>query len=301
MLAQLGQPEVNDCAKMSTMNQDGFFAFVLMPFDTSFDDVYKIGIKETADSLDILAERVDEQLYRESILERIYHQIEEAHIVIADMTGKNANVFYEVGYAHARGKLCILITADADDIPFDLKHRRHIVYGRSVDTLRARLREELEWAREEIRKARKSRIALRTQSFGGALRKNQYYAEGDVEFTIDLTNDAETNSPDIEALYFYSQRRWAVLQDGKRCGSTEADLKPHELRHFLTPPLRRLAPGAWCQLKFTATGRLGSTIKGEDLKGSYPITGRSTLRIVTLEGNFDHAIDVDVTIDDLPF
>src|SRR3954452_23592229 len=64
-------------------------------------------------------------------LERIYRQIELADIIIADMSGKNPNVFYEVGYAHAKQKLCILLTANADDIPFDLKHQRHIVYGES--------------------------------------------------------------------------------------------------------------------------------------------------------------------------
>ena len=112
---------------MDTNSQ--IFAFVLMPFDKAFDDIYKIGIKETANSLDILAERVDEQIFREGILERIYRQIELADLVVADMTGQNPNVFYEVGYAHAKGKLCILLTQNADDIPFDLKHHRHIVYG----------------------------------------------------------------------------------------------------------------------------------------------------------------------------
>lgn len=65
------------------------FAFVLMPFDKAFDDIYKIGIKETANSLGILAERVDEQIFREGILERIYRQIELADLIVADMTGQN--------------------------------------------------------------------------------------------------------------------------------------------------------------------------------------------------------------------
>lgn len=59
-----------------------FFAFILMPFDKSFDDIYKLGIKETATTLGILAERVDEQIYSEGILERIYRQIELADLVL---------------------------------------------------------------------------------------------------------------------------------------------------------------------------------------------------------------------------
>jgi hypothetical protein len=41
-----------------------------MPFNSAFDDTYKFGIKETAATLEIQAERVDEQTYSESILER---------------------------------------------------------------------------------------------------------------------------------------------------------------------------------------------------------------------------------------
>jgi ABC-type sugar transport system substrate-binding protein len=51
------------------------FAFVLMPLDDKFNDLYKFGIKKTADELGIIAERVDEQQFSETILERIYRQI----------------------------------------------------------------------------------------------------------------------------------------------------------------------------------------------------------------------------------
>jgi hypothetical protein len=70
------------------MNEESkIFAFVLMPFDKAFDDIYKLGIKETASQLGLLAERVDEQIFREGILERIYRQIEVADLILADMSG----------------------------------------------------------------------------------------------------------------------------------------------------------------------------------------------------------------------
>ena len=122
---------------MSKENE--IFAFVLMPFSSEFDDVYRIGIQEPARKLGIRAERVDEQIYAEGILERIYRQIELADIIIADMTGQNPNVFYEVGYAHAKDKLCLLLTSDVSDIPFDFKHKRHIVYGDSIQNVREQL------------------------------------------------------------------------------------------------------------------------------------------------------------------
>lgn len=115
------------------------FAFVLMPFDEAFDDVYKVGIKPACQAAGAYCERVDEQIFNERILDRVYNQIAKADIVIADMTGRNANVFYEVGYAHALDKLTILLTHNADDIPFDLKHFPHIVYGAKISVLRDEL------------------------------------------------------------------------------------------------------------------------------------------------------------------
>ena len=61
------------------------------------------------------------------------------------MTGRNANVFYEVGYSHALGKTTILLTQNADDIPFDLKHFPHIVYDAKITTLRDNLLQRLKW------------------------------------------------------------------------------------------------------------------------------------------------------------
>lgn len=122
-----------------------FFAFVLMPFDESFDDVYQIGIKEACESAGAYCERVDEQIFSERILDRIYNQIAKADLVIADMTGRNPNVFYEVGYAHALGKPTVLITKETHDIPFDLKHFPHIIYQESLKRLREDLSRTVSW------------------------------------------------------------------------------------------------------------------------------------------------------------
>jgi hypothetical protein len=80
------------------------------------------------------------------MFDRIFNQISKADVLIADMTGRNPNVFYEVGYAHALGKIVILVTQNADDIPFDLKHRQHIIYGGRIDSLKTQLTERLRWA-----------------------------------------------------------------------------------------------------------------------------------------------------------
>ena len=131
-----------------TQTTPKIFVFVLMPFDTKFDDIYELGIKAACSDAGAYCERVDEQIFEESILNRIYNQISKADLLIADMTGRNHNVFYEVGYAHALGKRVFLLTQSSDDIPFDLKHYPHIVYGGQISELKSELTKRIRWAIE---------------------------------------------------------------------------------------------------------------------------------------------------------
>jgi len=121
------------------------FVFVLMPFAKEFDDLYQFGIKACCTEAGAYCERVDETYFEEGILSRIYNQISKADIIVAEMTGRNPNVFYEVGYAHALGKRTILLTATAQDIPFDLAHYSHIIHGGRIVDLKAGLKGRIEW------------------------------------------------------------------------------------------------------------------------------------------------------------
>src|SRR5574341_1982368 len=107
----------SDSAPEPTISQSTLpkpFVFVLMPFESTFDDIYKFGIKGAADDAGAYAERIDEQIFIEGILERIFNQISKADVIVADMTGRNPNVFYEVGYAHANKKNVLLLTQSTD-------------------------------------------------------------------------------------------------------------------------------------------------------------------------------------------
>lgn len=110
-----------------------------MPFASEFDEVYQNGVKAGAFAAGVDCQRVDEQIFAEGILSRIYAEIARADLIIADMTGCNPNVFYEVGFAHALNKPVILITHAATDIPLDLKHAQHIIYGNDITRLRTQL------------------------------------------------------------------------------------------------------------------------------------------------------------------
>ncbi|CAD6491672.1 MAG: hypothetical protein CHKLHMKO_00176 [Candidatus Argoarchaeum ethanivorans] len=111
---------------------DETLCFVLIPFDENFVPIYNSIIKKVVESSKLRCTRADEIFDTRSIIEDILEHIQKARFLIADLTGRNPNVFYELGLAHAVGKEVILITQDLKDIPFDLKHYRCIVYEDSV-------------------------------------------------------------------------------------------------------------------------------------------------------------------------
>jgi hypothetical protein len=99
-----------------------------MPFDEALRPVYEDHLKAVAERLELSIKRADDFFTSQEIISEIWTALLRAAVVIADCTGRNPNVFYELGLAHAIGKPTILITQNNDDVPFDLRHRRFIRY-----------------------------------------------------------------------------------------------------------------------------------------------------------------------------
>jgi hypothetical protein len=100
---------------------------VMMPFDTSFDKVYET-IQLACEHLDLDCKRADNIWINSVVIQDIFELIFCSSVVIADFSNKNPNVFYEVGIAHTLGKHVVPITQNEGDVPFDLRHHRHIKY-----------------------------------------------------------------------------------------------------------------------------------------------------------------------------
>ena len=116
--------------------------FVIMPFADEFNDVYVLGIRDVAEKLGFAVQRADDIEHNSNILEVIQRHIRQCDVVIADMTGRNANVFYEIGYALALERQTILICRKGEVVPFDLQAMNHIAYSSIVD-LKERLEKRL--------------------------------------------------------------------------------------------------------------------------------------------------------------
>lgn len=115
--------------KKTRFSVDPNLCFVLMPFSKEFTDLYEDVIRPTLANLGFTPLRADEVFSTGVIIDDIWESINTARFLIADVTDRNPNVFYELGIAHALGKNVIIITRSITDIPFDTRHIRHLVYS----------------------------------------------------------------------------------------------------------------------------------------------------------------------------
>jgi hypothetical protein len=107
-------------------------AFVIMRFAPPFEHLFKDVIKPIANDCDIDAEKADDILGPGMIISDIIRRLQEADIVIADVTAENANVYYELGYAHALAKPTILLAEKGKALPFDISGFRTLFYENSI-------------------------------------------------------------------------------------------------------------------------------------------------------------------------
>ncbi|MCI9856783.1 nucleoside 2-deoxyribosyltransferase [Microbacterium proteolyticum] len=103
-------------------------AFVIMPFDADFTPVYEDLIEEPLRDAGWRVTRADTLLNQRSILADVVTGIAHADLVVADVTGLNPNVMYELGLAHALGKRTVMITQNISELPFDLRPYRANAY-----------------------------------------------------------------------------------------------------------------------------------------------------------------------------
>lgn len=110
-------------------------AFLIMPFSESWSGGVEQSVREILKTEGYNVVRADDMFGR-NIMEDIWTGIVKSRYVICDTTGRNPNVYYELGMCHAVGKDVILLTQNVSDIPFDVRHLRHIVYENTLEGAR---------------------------------------------------------------------------------------------------------------------------------------------------------------------
>ena len=160
-------------------------AFVIMPFDEEFTPIYAHFIKPIFENAGFSVERADDIESQQNILRDVVEKINACALIIADLTGANPNVFYELGLAHAFRKPVLLITQSVEEVPFDLRSYRLLEY----DTHFAKI----EKAKENLGNYAKGFLAGRVR-FGSPVSdfsQNGASSDQPVEATRDSNKDKD--------------------------------------------------------------------------------------------------------------
>ncbi len=109
--------------------EQGDTCFVMMPFIDPIGGYYKSIYESAIGKAGLKPVRADDEIFATGkIIDQVWSGITAAKVLVAELTGRNPNVFYELGLAHALNKPVVLVSSNQGDVPFDLQHIRVIYY-----------------------------------------------------------------------------------------------------------------------------------------------------------------------------
>ncbi|OZF33132.1 hypothetical protein CH294_18100 [Rhodococcus sp. 14-2483-1-1] len=129
---QSSPPKTLDSSRIDALAGGAGTCFVMQPFQAPLGGYYESIFLPAIEQTGLRAVRADADIFGTGkIIDQIWRGISNAAVLIAELTTKNPNVFYELGLAHALQKPVILVSSNQDDVPFDLRHIRVILYDQS--------------------------------------------------------------------------------------------------------------------------------------------------------------------------
>jgi hypothetical protein len=103
--------------------------FVMMPFSPPLGNYYELIYEPAIQKAGLKPVRADDDIFGTGkIMDQVWSGIKNAKVLVAELTSRNPNVFYELGLAHALQKPVVLVSSNEQDVPFDLHHIRVIYY-----------------------------------------------------------------------------------------------------------------------------------------------------------------------------
>ena len=181
----------------------------IMPFDPSFRAVWD-AIRDVAegDPFNMRCVRADDVARPGFIMEDVLEYIARARLVVADLTGRNPNVFYELGIAHTSkpSASVVLLAQSIDDVPFDLRHLRCLIYEADLPMLGRELDSVLSQSLErryliEVREGQNAQVPARLTGRDNCLYEvevlTDYVGEEGVKFRLRRTRFVAGRNPEI--------------------------------------------------------------------------------------------------------
>lgn len=132
-----GLPQFEFLQTQSILNGDEIsiktgHAFVLIPHNEEFDDLFYHFIKPALETHGLTVLKADNIFKPGNILSQVWAQIRTAEVIIADVSGQNSNVIFEIGLCYGIQRCPILLTRDPSELPFNIRNLRYIQYENSI-------------------------------------------------------------------------------------------------------------------------------------------------------------------------
>ncbi len=126
--SRVGEEQIKKLSKGVTV-QPTDTCFVVMPFAQPLGAYYTTVYQPAIEKAKLKPMRADAEIFGTGkIIDQIWAGINSARVLVAELTGRNPNVLYELGMAHALRKPVVLVSSNEDDVPFDVRHVRVIYY-----------------------------------------------------------------------------------------------------------------------------------------------------------------------------
>ena len=184
-----GVYKIANVEKSFTQERNGAFmkkCFVVSPIGDAGTDIrknadqlYQHIIKPVCEKCGFIAQRVDEFNTSESITQEILDALNDYELVIADLTGHNPNVFFEIGYRTKSQKPIIHLKRKDEIIPFDVSAIRTFEYDLTdldmVTATKDRLEQVIKnFKFDEIKESKKSSNNFENNMIVASLNDIQY-------------------------------------------------------------------------------------------------------------------------------
>lgn len=153
----------------------------ILPVGKLFDRIFTECLAPCAKEAGADISRLEPEFSRAGQLGHLCQSIEQAQLIVADVTARNSNVLYLAGYAHGIGREVLFLTQQGEDFPLDRAKHRPIIYGHDHEFLKTEFRHFL----GAVNSAPGSTASPlpREQflaTFGDLLKKHQHEHHGDI-------------------------------------------------------------------------------------------------------------------------
>lgn len=131
---EINSSSINTSLELKKLSKAATFlstdtCFVMMPFAQPLGGYFTKIFEPAIEKAGLKAVRADDDIFGTGkIIDQIWSGINSAKVLVAELTSRNPNVYYELGLAHALKKPVVLVCSNEQDVPFDLKHIRVIYY-----------------------------------------------------------------------------------------------------------------------------------------------------------------------------